>query len=213
MHCRGQDLNWFDFVRDIWTFHESPFSTALQKVKETDGLKSGIGRLDGSFLYVLARWCKPETIVETGTYQGFSAAYFIEALKDNGGTGRIYSIDVDQSRNLDPVISSEDQRRYLTRIEGNSLKVVGTSLLPRTIDLFFHDSVHRRDYQMAEFQAFWQLLRVGGVLASHDVTKNSSFSEFCTTTYSHDARGYADDRTRHSFWGVLASSGFIQKCR
>ena len=208
---RGCDLNWYQLLLDIVQFHESEFCASIQKIKETSGLKSGIGRLDGALLYMLVRWTKPLTLVETGTYCGLSAAYLIRAMKDNGTPAHLYTIDVHQTEDLSPLISHEDQSRYLTRITGDGLEVACGGALPAEIDFFFHDSVHRYEHQLAEFQAFWPRIRTGGILASHDVHKNASFSKFCADTYSHDERGYANDGTTHSFHGSFASSGFIQK--
>jgi predicted O-methyltransferase YrrM len=213
MRRRGCDINWFLFFRDVVAFHESAACSAIQSIKDVQGFRSGVGRLDGSFLYTLVRWVKPAVLVETGTYHGLSTAYIIHALKDNGQSARLYSVDINQSADLSPLLSEEDQNEYLTRIEGDSLDISMGSKLPHSIDFFFHDSVHRYEYQLAEFRAFWPRLSPGGVLASHDVHKNSSFLRFCEETYSHDEQGVADDTTAHSFWGSIASSGFIQKRR
>lgn len=43
-------------------------------------------------LYGLIRSLKPQTVVEVGTYRGFSASWMAQALKENG-SGHLYCID------------------------------------------------------------------------------------------------------------------------
>ena len=45
------------------------------------------------YLYVVCRYLKPSTVVETGIYKGVSSACILQALHDNG-KGRLFSIDL-----------------------------------------------------------------------------------------------------------------------
>ena len=123
-------MNWFSFFRDVVAFHESAACIAIQRTKDVQGFRNGVGRLDGSFLYTLVRWTKPAVLVETGTCHGLSTAYIIHALKDNGQSARLYSVDINQSTDLSPLLSEEDQSGYLTRIEGDSLDISRGSKFP-----------------------------------------------------------------------------------
>jgi hypothetical protein len=56
------------------------------------------------------------------------------------------------------------------------------------IDIFFHDSKHTYEHMFFEFEAAFQRLRLGGVLASDDISWNSAFFEFCR---QHDIEAHS----------------------
>ena len=44
-------------------------------------------------LYGLVRWLRPTTIVEVGSFAGYSTAWLAKGLQDNGFDGTVYAID------------------------------------------------------------------------------------------------------------------------
>jgi len=85
--------------------------------------------------------------------------------------------------------------------------------LPRSIDMFLHDSSHSYQHMLWEFRQFWPLLRDGGLLVSHDVQMNAAFPEFVTKTYAHEKKTGRRDvqRTSHHEWGRWGYIGFAIK--
>lgn len=213
MEVRGHWLNWFYFTRDVVAMHESPFMNEFWAKAEEHGPKSVMGRMDSSLLYALIRWAKPKTVVETGTYMGGSASLILKAMADEGlNDGILTSIDPREEDGLVGCLIPDQFRPNFRRVIGKFEDVKDHPEIPAKIDVFLHDSVHRYDHQMAEFDFFWPRLRSGGVLISHDVNKNGAFVDFLSRTYVHADSGKVDEaRTTHAFWGRLANLGYIIK--
>jgi predicted O-methyltransferase YrrM len=85
--------------------------------------------------------------------------------------------------------------------------------LPRSIDMFLHDSSHSYRHMLWEFRQFWPRLRDGGLLVSHDVQMNAAFPEFVAKTYAHEKKTGRRDvqRTSHYEWGRWGYVGFAIK--
>jgi predicted O-methyltransferase YrrM len=155
---------------------------------------------DHFFLYALVRLTKPRLILETGVFDGFFSACFLQGLHVNaeidGVDGRLVSIDLPAYKS----IAASTSRMMRTNLpEGcepgwvipDYLRArwhahLGDSreLLPRissevgTIDLFFHDSLHTYDHMLFEYRTIWPLLKPGALLLSHDVHWNHAFCDF-----------------------------------
>lgn len=135
----------------------------------------------GFFLYLLIRSIKPDIVVETGVSSGESSTFILQAIADNK-KGKLHSID------LPP--ESDQQERMIIFPSGetsgwvipNNLRDrwelhLGTSqklLLPllqklKSIDIFFHDSLHTYDHMMFEYETSWDFIRNGGILISDDI--------------------------------------------
>jgi caffeoyl-CoA O-methyltransferase len=95
------------------------------------------GHLQGAFLSMISYMIKPKTILEIGTYTGYSTLRLAEGLQPNG---KIYTIDIDQE--LEPFTRSFFNRsEYADKIEfiiGNALEIIPT--LDIQPDLVFIDA-------------------------------------------------------------------------
>lgn len=162
--------------------------------------KTYFGQMEGAeHLYVITRLLKPEVVVETGVAAGISTAYILKALHDEG-RGVLYSVDLPSkyyepppelakfpSLRAEPL--SEEQvgfavpenlrERWFLRL-GKSTEVL-PSLLKEIgcVDMCLHDSEHSYETMMFEFRTFWNYLRQGGMLLSHDISWNKAFRDFC----------------------------------
>jgi predicted O-methyltransferase YrrM len=158
-----------------------------------------IGYAEGTYLYAILRHLRPEVAVETGVANGFSTAFSLLALQENGG-GRLHSIDLPREvgREYEPGTFYEGEGR--AGIPGGAepgwlipaeLKERWTLILGRTqdelpplleglgtVDTFMHDSEHSFDCMWFEFNAAWPHLRPGGVLLSDDVNSTEAFPRF-----------------------------------
>ncbi len=163
-------------------------------------------------LYYLTRLLEPASVVETGVFDGFSSAFILKALRDNGH-GHLYSIDLPARS---PVGASTNQMFFDCLPTGRdpgwlvpqSLRDrwtlhVGTSrgLLEGVleecgeIDLFFHDSLHTREMMLWEYQTAWPQISDGGLLVSDDVFWSRAFWAFAANS--------GLQRTIHSGLGVV----------
>lgn len=154
-------------------------------------------------LYLLVRKFRPEIVVETGVARGFSSAYILLAMHQNGA-GHLHSIDLpaqevaveeDPNRASHRYTLSDGQKHsqyeigymvpeYLKdrwTLTLDDARQALPELLDKlgTIDVFYHDSLHTYDHMKFEFETAWPHLKEGGLLLSDDVLWNSAYHEAC----------------------------------
>ncbi|PDT28176.1 methyltransferase [Rhizobium sp. L9] len=98
-----------------------------------------VSREAGTLLYVLARSCRAQTIIEFGTSFGISTLHLAAALRDNGG-GRLITSEFEPSklRRARENLTAGGLVDLVEIREGDALYTLGTDL-PNTIDLLFLD--------------------------------------------------------------------------
>lgn len=136
-------------------------------------------------LYRLVRDLRPEACAETGTADGYTAAFIARALEDNA-SGRLWTCE------LDPARSTGAPRPWPALWEGLGLEgritaCLGDSRLaetwnqpvgpdgarsgdplPEALDFILIDSEHSFEVVMGEWAVLGARLRAGGALALHD---------------------------------------------
>ena len=137
---------------------------------------------DGKTLYVVCRALAPAVVVETGVRFGSFDAHVLAALAENGH-GELHALDrpggppgpFEYGHLIPPPL-----RERWTLHEGDARTVLD-GLLDRLapIDVFLHDSDHRRAHMRFEFETALGSLAPGGVLGSHDVRLSPAFSTVC----------------------------------
>ncbi len=175
-----------------------------QAMRSEDGQRPGytIGAIayrEGVHLYAILRTVKPRVAVETGVCNGFSTAFSLLALRNNGH-GELHSIDLPrivgteyapgtffEGRGQAGVPSGKEPgwlipdhlREPWTLILGRSQDEL-PALLERvaTIDSFLHDSEHSFENMWFEYAQAYPALRPGGVLISHDINTTEAFFRF-----------------------------------
>lgn len=171
-----------------------------------------MGALDCATLYGLTRWRRPTVVVETGGYLGMASAFILKALADEGLEGaKLYSLEMNQDCDHGTMIPTELRSRFVP-LRGRVEDFLKRDELPSPIDMFLHDSSHRYRHMLWEFRQFWERLRDGGLLVSHDVHFNPAFAEFVAKTHARDKDGIMDaQRTTHHEWGRWGYVGFVIK--
>ncbi|MBX4906136.1 MULTISPECIES: class I SAM-dependent methyltransferase [Rhizobium] len=98
-----------------------------------------VSREAGTLLYMLARSCRAQTIIEFGTSFGISTLHLAAALRDNGG-GRLITSEFEPSklRRARENLTAGGLIDLVETREGDALHTLGTDL-PDTIDLLFLD--------------------------------------------------------------------------
>ena len=163
-------------------------------------------------LYYLTRLLEPARVVETGVFDGFSSAFILKALRDNGH-GHLYSIDFPARR---PVDASTNQMffdclptghhpgwlvpqplrdRWTLRLGTSQTLLEGLLKECGEIDLFFHDSLHTHETMLWEYQTAWPRISDGGLLVSDDVFWSRAFWSFAANS--------GREHTIHSGLGVV----------
>ena len=141
-------------------------------------------------LYMTTRALRPQTVVETGPFNGSSSAFILCALAENEN-GRLLSFDRPDARDALGVplatgrepgwLVPDELRPRFELVLGDVRVTLGPRLADeRQVDLFFHDSLHTFRHMLFEFRVAWSRLVSEGVLASDDVFWNPAFWLFTT---------------------------------
>jgi predicted O-methyltransferase YrrM len=102
-------------------------------------LPLAVSRETGVLLYMLARGCRAQTIVEFGTSFGISTLYLAAALRDNGG-GHLISSEFEPSKveRAQNNLTAGGLVDLVEIREGDALQTL-SSALPESIDLLLLD--------------------------------------------------------------------------
>ena len=124
-----------------------------------------------AFLLALTHLLKPQTIVETGAFLGFTTAALAAALRENGRR-HVFSVELDAGN------AAKAQDRLAERALDDWATVVNASSLewspPQPVDLAFLDAGggwHRA----AEFLHLRPHMHAGTVVAVHDTAAKNRF--------------------------------------
>lgn len=117
------------------------------------------GHLQGRFLSMFCKMIQPETILELGTFTGYSALCMAEALPAGGILHTIECDDELEDFIVENLSSVEHGKKVKLHI-GNALDIIDT--LTDTFDLVFIDA-DKREYT-AYFEAVLPKLRKGGFI-------------------------------------------------
>ena len=194
------------------TFNEiSEYYQELGKPKflyEQNSKFNNLGQIQSpEWIYTLCRIIKPRIVVETGVASGFSSAYVLKALEKNG-SGNLISIDmpnlskeslreINRSGNLIAkdilpegkktgwIVPQELRKRWTLKLGLVKEILVPTLEDVGQIDIFFHDSEHSYKNMIFEFRNSWPHIRPGGMLISHDIDWNNSFSDFASKVHKN----------------------------
>jgi predicted O-methyltransferase YrrM len=200
------------FAREI---RVSEFMSNMVSRRDAYLAEGAMGALDCATLYGLTRWLRPIVLVESGGFIGMSSAFILKALADEKlTTSKLYSIELSEDCEQGALIPEELRSSSgFMPMRGRIEDFLKGDQLPRSIDLFLHDSSHSYQHMLWEFRQFWPRLRDGGLLVSHDVQMNAAFSEFITKTYAHEKKTGRRDvqRTSHHEWGRWGYLGFAIK--
>jgi predicted O-methyltransferase YrrM len=206
---------WDAAVRFAKEIRASEFMGEMIRRRDAYGSEGVMGALDCATLYALTRWLQPAVVVESGGFIGMSSAFILKALADEKlATSQLYSVELTEDCEQGALIP-EDLRSSLGFIpmRGRIEDFLKRDQLPRSIDMFLHDSSHSYRHMLWEFRQFWPRLRDGGLLVSHDVQMNAAFPEFIASTYAHVKKTGRRNakRTSHYEWGRWGYIGFALK--
>jgi predicted O-methyltransferase YrrM len=200
------------FANEVRT---SEFMSDMIDRRDAYGSEGVMGAVDCATLYGLTRWLRPIVLIESGGFVGMSSAFILRALADEQlAASKLYSIELSEDCEQGALIP--DDLRSSTGfvpMRGRIEDFLKNDQLPRSIDMFLHDSSHSYRHMLWEFRQFWPRLRDGGLLVSHDVQMNAAFPEFVTKTYAHEKNTGRRDmqRTTHHEWGRWGYIGFVIK--
>ncbi len=95
------------------------------------------GHFQGRVLSMLSHMIKPKSILEIGTYTGYSAICFAEGLQKDG---KLITIDINEELEsiVNKYIEKSNLKKTITTHSGNALEIIPT--LNETFDIVFIDA-------------------------------------------------------------------------
>jgi predicted O-methyltransferase YrrM len=207
---------WDAVMRFAGEIRAGDFMKEMIHRRDAYGSDGVMGALDCATLYALTRWQRPSVVIESGGFIGMSSAFILKAFTDEKlATSKLYSIELSEECEQGALIPDELRSTSggFVPMRGKVEDFLKRNQLPRSIDMFLHDSSHSYRHMLWEFRQFWPSLRDGGLLVSHDVQMNAAFPEFVVNTYAHDKKTGRRDaqRTSHYEWGRWGYIGFAIK--
>ncbi|MEM6378782.1 MAG: O-methyltransferase [Bacteroidota bacterium] len=150
------------------------FSLEDQILKETEASivangmpEHSVSANQGQFLYLLAKMCNAQRIIEVGTLGGYSTIWLGRAVQ---GSGKVTSIEIDPS--FAEVAQQNIKRAGLEDtveiITGDALEVLAS--IDETVDLFFMDA-DKPNY-IAYFNWALQHARKGSLILADNVIRD-----------------------------------------
>jgi caffeoyl-CoA O-methyltransferase len=122
------------------------------------------GHMQGLFLSMISKMCKPNSILEIGTYTGYSAISLAQGLSQNG---KLITIDVNEElekmvRNYIKEANLEDKIDYIL---GDAMKILPT--LDKMFDIVFIDA-DKKNYSNY-YDLIFDKVNVGGYIIADNV--------------------------------------------
>jgi predicted O-methyltransferase YrrM len=101
------------------------------------------GHFQGQLLKFLVEMIEPKTILEIGTYTGYSAIAMAEGLPENGILTTI-DTNVELEKLIDSFVCKAELKNKIVQLTGNALEIIPT--LNQSFDLVFIDA-DKRNYK------------------------------------------------------------------
>jgi hypothetical protein len=141
----------------------------------------------GALLYLLVRAARPRTVIETGVRPGYSTAWILAGLAENGG-GTLTSLGPGPSAGRNGGVHDVGVGQFVppslrarwTLALGNTPERL-RELLGRAgeVDLFFYDNGPELARARFELRAAWEVLSASGILLAHHIDANVAWAELC----------------------------------
>ena len=154
---------------DYCTAHTSVQSALLHELERETHLKTlspGMlsGHYQGRILSMFSKMIQPKTILELGSFTGYSALCLAEGLSENG---KLHTVEVNEEleKIIRKYIVKADLENKITLHIGDAAQVVPT--LPHTFDLAFIDA-GKHDYEN-HYEMVVEKMNPGGIILADNV--------------------------------------------
>lgn len=161
-------MNWEEHLRSevVNSLAPDPWNSSWNQVPRFGG-QMAVEYEVGELLSAVVRATKPEIVIETGTYKGFSTLMIASALKRNK-RGHLYTIDLNDWKVVEECRRFECDP-YVTFIKSDSKSALCE--LRKTlskVDLLWLDADHTLRAVLDEMEAAMPMIRPGTIIAFHD---------------------------------------------
>ncbi|HTZ61267.1 MAG TPA: class I SAM-dependent methyltransferase [Thermoplasmata archaeon] len=141
----------------------------------------------GALLYLIVRCARPTFVLETGVRPGYSTAWILQGLADNG-VGALTSLgpgpiagrsagvhDVGVGQFVPPSLRS----RWTLALGNTPDRLRELLSAAGKVDLFLYDNGPELARARFELRAAWDTLSPNGILLAHHIEANVAWSELC----------------------------------
>lgn len=167
--------------------HFTNFFTEIEKEeypskKKPYPISYSLNDQSGLLLYAICKIIQPDRVIETGVAYGRSSSYILKALTENN-KGTLYSIDStfkpwETEQMIGSAIPEYLKKRWKLVLGTSSEKLMQLLESLKTIDFFFHDSLHTYKNMIFEYETVWKYIRKNGLILSDDILDNNAFYDF-----------------------------------
>lgn len=157
----------------------------------------------GEFLYGLIRMIKPKCVIETGTFEGFSAVYIAQGLKDNG-FGFLWTID-HKDYDAKKIFEDHNVDEKIKMLIGHSPDVLEKIVSENEINLVFLDNGHTYKNLTSELEISHKHLKKDSYIIGHD---------YFNPSHDNNVNKAADDffenhQNEYEKIGIIGREGFF----
>ncbi|NUP20278.1 MAG: class I SAM-dependent methyltransferase [Streptomyces sp.] len=131
-------------------------------------MKAQLDDIEAEITYLLLRESRPETVVEIGTFHGWSTTWILQALRDNG-TGHLHSYDI--TDNVVRGVPADLAAGRWTFTQGDARQSL--EKIPTAADFLFVDAAHSARFARWYLQHLFPRLTRGIPVCVHDVFHGS----------------------------------------
>lgn len=168
-------------------FPTTPLNPSIALLEDTSsGFAGSVHPIVGRFLYSLVRLLRPKTVIETGTWIGYSALCIGQALEDNGAGGHLHSFDIFGNRPGwgSPITGPCEDSYAVAQAHLAHAKLAHRVSLhqgdsspnirrvfenkPASFELAYIDGDHRLEGVLRDWHAVDELISEGGFMLLHD---------------------------------------------
>lgn len=158
-----------DLVSRLYRDHATDLAAARTSQRELlrarqPTMRAQLDDIEAEITYLLLRELRPKTVVEIGTFHGWSTTWILTALRDNG-VGELLSFDiVDHVLHTVPEDLSGDRWTF-TRGDVRA----NAELVPAATDYLFLDAAHSASFARWYLATLFPRVGAGTRVSVHDV--------------------------------------------
>jgi cephalosporin hydroxylase len=193
--------------RDLWGEHMPVFRSRFL------GVRTLQNPMDAWVIQEIITEVAPDYIVETGTYQGGSAALWALILENVNPDGRVITIDIEDQRDPAAVALAISQRRVDFLVGSSTAPEIVAEVERRVRGgrvLVILDSLHSKEHVADELAAYAPLVPVGSYVIVQDtpVGPIHAIDEFLAANDT-----FVADRERERFLLTNTQRGYLRRAR
>jgi predicted O-methyltransferase YrrM len=167
MHPQHQQFD-LDHISGLYRTYADDLDHVREKQRRLlappASMKAQLDDLEAEITYLLLREARPETVVEIGTFHGWSTTWILQALRDNG-TGHLHSYDI--TDNVLRGVPDHLSTGRWTFTQGDARE--NLEKIPDTADFLFVDAAHSASFARWYLQHLFPRLSPGIPVCVHDV--------------------------------------------